>query len=367
MRLITACLFVVVSVVVVIMVIAGSQRVVSPDLPDESFDGITLPSRFILDVFAEGLGSPRMMLYRNNILYVSIPSQGKVMALKDSDNDGKADIYSTFIENLGNPHGIDFNDGWYYIAEERRVIRVKANNDNKADMDTLQVLIDDLPSGSGHSSRTIRIHEGKFYLSIGSSCNACIEKDERRAAITSCNLDGSGCDVFASGIRNAVGFVFHDSKIYATDNGRDRLGEDIPPDEINVIEKGKDYGWPYCYGSRIRDPEFSKADCSVTQPPLVELQAHSAPLGLSFYTGSRFPLEYSGDLFVAYHGSWNRKEPTGYKVVRIDFPSLEVKDFATGWLNGSDVSGRPVDVIEANGGLLVSDDSSGRIYRIYYK
>jgi glucose/arabinose dehydrogenase len=169
--------------------------------------------------------------------------------------------------------------------------------------------------------------------------------------------------------------VFHPvtGKLYATNNGRDWLGDDLPPDEINLIEQGNDYGWPICYGKNIHDTDFDPNDhdtdpCANKTPSLVDLQAHSAPLGLAFYNGSTFPEEYQGDLFVCYHGSWNRDDPTGYKIVSIDMESLNVTDFATGWLKGNGtVIGRPVDVIVAeDGSLLVSDDNAGKIYRISY-
>ena len=189
-------------------------------------------------------------------------------------------------------------------------------------------------------------------------------------------MDGTGCSVYARGLRNSVGFVFHPTTglMYATENGRDMLGDDLPPDEINSIEEGKNYGWPICYGKNIHDTHFDRNvyirnPCLGLMPSLVDLQAHSAPLGLAFYTGDNFPQEYRGDLFVAYHGSWNRKEATGYKIVRIDMQDLTVKDFATGWLTTTgNVLGRPVDIIVADdGSLFVSDDNAGKIYRISYQ
>ncbi|MCZ7357212.1 MAG: PQQ-dependent sugar dehydrogenase [Candidatus Methanoperedens sp.] len=363
---------------VVVFVLFGLQ----PSVKSSASGNISLPQGFRIDVYAGDLGGspvsypgPRMMLLKDNVLFVTITNQGRIVALPDRNNDKKADGVITFIDKLNNPHGIDYFDGWFYIAEENRVIRVKSNG-SVADMNTLEVLIDNLPTG-GHFTRTIKIHNNSLFLSIGSSCNVCIEQDERRATITRCNLDGSGCNVFAKGLRNAVGFVFHPvtGKLYATDNGRDWLGDDLPPDEINLIEEGKNYGWPICYGNNIHDADFDKNTyirnpCMepFEMPGLVDLQAHSAPLGLAFYYGDSFPEEYRGNLFVAYHGSWNRKEPTGYKIVSINMTSFSVKDFATGWLQGRIVLGRPVDVVVAeDGSLFVSDDNAGKIYRISYK
>ncbi|MDF1532463.1 MAG: PQQ-dependent sugar dehydrogenase [ANME-2 cluster archaeon] len=268
-----------------------------------------------------------MLLLKDGILYVSLTRQGKVVALPESDRDNKADETIIFIDGLNNPHGLDFSDGWFYIAEETRVIRIKdRNNDLVADRDSLEVLIDDLPGG-GHFTRSMRIHNNNLYLSIGSSCNVCNEQDGRRAAISRCDLDGTDCEIFARGLRNAVGITFHPltGEMYVTENGRDLLGDDIPPDELNLVREGTNYGWPICYGQNIHDTQFDKnvyirnpCEQPFEMPALVDLQAHSAPLGLMFYYGENFPEQYRGDLFVAFHGSWNRKEPTGYKIVTID-------------------------------------------------
>ncbi|HIH45236.1 MAG TPA: sorbosone dehydrogenase family protein [Candidatus Methanoperedenaceae archaeon] len=373
--------------IIMIAVAAAVLFGIRPAVKPDTTDFIQLPPGFKIGVFADNLDGlavsypgpnpgPRMMLLLNHTLYVSIPNRGKVVALPDLNNDMKADSTITFIDSLNMPHGIDFYDDWFYIAEENRVIRVRdVDNDMKADNGTLEVLINDLPTG-GHFTRTIKVRNNSLFISIGSSCNVCYEKDERRAAIIRCDLNGTGCRVFARGLRNAVGFIFHPvtGKMYSTDNGRDWLGENLPPDEINLVEDGKNYGWPVCYGKNIHDTDFDKNvyirnPCMepFEMPSLVDLQAHSAPLGLAFYYGNSFPQEYRGDLFVAYHGSWNRLEPTGYKIVSIDMDTFTVKDFATGWLDGTNVRGRPVDIIVADdGSLLVSDDNAGKIYRIYY-
>src|SRR3990172_4015946 len=378
-------IWILIALFVIILVSMFILLGIKPAFKTDSLAGISMPDGFKIDVFAGDLdGSlvsypgpnpgPRIIVVRDGVLFVTIPNRGSVVALPDRDNDKKADEVITFIDNLNRPHGTDFYEGWFYIAEENRVIKVKEKG-LKADKNTLEVLIDDLPAG-GHFTRTIKVHDGSIYLSAGSSCNVCHEKDERRGAITKCNLDGKECRIFAKGLRNAVGFVFHPitDRIYATDNGRDWLGEDLPPDEINLVEEGKNYGWPVCYGKNVHDTDFDKNvyirnPCMepFEIPSLKDLQAHSAPLGLAFYYGDSFPLEYRGRLFVAFHGSWNRKEPTGHKIVSIDMNDLSVKDFATGWLDGNNVLGRPVDIIAADdGSLFVSDDNAGLIYRISY-
>ncbi|HEY9207250.1 MAG TPA: PQQ-dependent sugar dehydrogenase [Candidatus Methanoperedens sp.] len=373
----------VVALVAAMIVSFGFKPAVKPDSQGE----ISLPEGFRIDVFSGNLGGspvsgpgpspgPRMMLLNKGVLFVTIPNQGRVVALPDRNGDKKADEAVTFIDGLNNPHGIDYYDGWFYIAEESRVIKVKDENNDLISDDSREILINDLPTG-GHFTRTVKIRNDSLYVSIGSSCNVCYEQDERRAAILKCNLNGTGCRVFAKGLRNAVGFVFHplSGKIYATENGRDYLGEDLPPDEINIIGEGNNYGWPICYGKNIHDTDFDKNvyvrnPCMepFEIPSLIDLQAHSAPLGLAFYYGDNFPREYRGSLFVAYHGSWNRRVPTGYKIVNIDMNTFKVKDFATGWLAGDNVLGRPVDIIVADdGSLFVSDDNAGKIYRISYQ
>lgn len=339
---------------------------------------IKLPNAFQIGIFADDLGKSfnlpgpnkgvRFMEFYNGVLFASIPNAGIVVALPDKNKDGKADEVVKVIEGLNKPHGIAFFNGYIYVANEDNAIKAKINEDFIVDKATIEYLVD-LPKG-GHWTRTIRLYNGSLYISVGSSCNNCIEDDIRRGSILKCTLDGK-CQPYARGIRNAVGFTFHPltNEIYATENSRDFLGDDLPPDEINIIKADKHYGWPFCYGKNIVDPEFKNTNCNNKEPSFIDIQAHSAPLGLAFNFGNNFPDDYKGDLFVAYHGSWNRKEKTGYKVVSIDLETKEVKDFATGWLTkDGDVLGRPVDVIFDDEGIIyVSDDNAGIIYRVWYK
>ncbi|MBI2658381.1 PQQ-dependent sugar dehydrogenase [Candidatus Woesearchaeota archaeon] len=346
---------------------------------------INLPAGFEIGIFASELGKSlfnvpgpskgvRFMEFYNDVLFASLPNSGVVVALPDKNKDGKADEIIKVINGLKRPHGIAFKDDHMYVANENSVIKARLKDDLTADKSTIEHIID-LPSG-GHWTRTIRINGSNLFVSIGSSCNVCIENDERRASILKCSPDGN-CDVYASGIRNAVGFVFHHEtkEMYSTENSRDLLGDDLPPDEINIIKEGRNYGWPVCYGKNIHDGEFDKNTyirnpCMepFEAPSYIDIPAHSAPLGLAFNFGDNFPSQYKGDLFVAYHGSWNRKEKTGYKVVRINMETNEISDFAAGWLQDEKVSGRPVDVIfDKEGVMYVSDDYSGMIYRIWYE
>jgi glucose/arabinose dehydrogenase len=215
----------------------------------------------------------------------------------------------------------------------------------------------------------------KLYVSIGSSCNVCIENDQRRATIMRYNLDGSGGEIYSSGLRNTVGFEFNDGKLWGLDMGRDQIGDDIPPDEVNIIKQGANYGWPYCYGDRTNNPEFSDKQeyCKAnTVAPVLGLQAHSAPLGIAFENQAAkqsWPKVYQNGFFAALHGSWNRTVPTGYKVVWVDTKSNPMKayNFITGWLDGSGAWGRPVGIgFDSKGNMYISDDKQNLVYKVTY-
>jgi glucose/arabinose dehydrogenase len=240
-----------------------------------------------------------------------------------------------------------------------------------------KVIVPNLPADGQHNTRTVLIGpDGKLYVSIGSTCNVCNETDPHRAAIWVYNLDGSGGRLYAKGLRNAVGMAINplNNQIWVTNNGRDYLGDNSPPETVYALQDGGDYGWPRCHAGDIVDPQFgSPGACNGVVQPLVKMQAHSAPLGLAFYDAGPFPDLYHG-LFVAFHGSWNRTVPTGYKVVFIPLNSSgnvsgPVQDFISGWLNNNgDASGRPVGLtVGPDGALYVSDDKGGMIYRISYE
>jgi glucose/arabinose dehydrogenase len=341
-------------------------------LPDE----VSVPEGFGISLYADGLADPRMMtMGPDGHVYLAERGANRIVRLPDRDGDGVVDDVEVVADGLSAPSSIDFyEDGSLYIGETRRVLRVTLTG-SPAVADEVEVIVDGLPSG-GHSTRTVLFSPdwAWLYVSVGSSCNICEEDDSRRAAIVRYRPDGSGEEIYATGLRNAVGITFRPGtdELWATNNGRDWMGDDQPPETIYVVEEGDDAGWPQCHSGRIVDPEFGEpGDCEGVLDPVVEMQAHSAPLGLRFYTGTQFPEVYHGDLFVAFHGSWNRSVPTGYKVVRIPIEGGQpgaVMDFATGWLreDGSDW-GRPVDVLTAkDGSLLISDDDGGRIYRVFY-
>jgi glucose/arabinose dehydrogenase len=347
---------------------------------------LKLPPGFSISVFARGLGSPRVMVMDpGGTLLASIPSRGSVVALPDKNGDGFADGVVTVVDGLNRPHGLAFRCDpkcRLYIAEEDKVtvysydsLSMKAVREKK---------IADLPDGGGHVTRTLLFMpapEGdRLLIAVGSSCNVCREDDWRRAKILAVPAGGGELRPFASGLRNSVFMAVNPKteKIWATEMGRDFLGDNRPPDEINIIEDGRNYGWPFCFGKNIHDSDFdpdNRVQCRTpeTYPSHIDVPAHSAPLGLAFFPAKGWPEEYRNDLLVAYHGSWNRSVPTGYKIVRYrlggDGRYLGVEDFASGWLTKTGRAlGRPVDiVIRPDGTIFVSDDKAGVIYLMSLK
>jgi glucose/arabinose dehydrogenase len=340
---------------------------------------IKLPPGFRLETFARDLPGARFMaLDPSGTLLVSQPRQSRVVALPDGNHDGRSDRVLTVAEGLNRPHGLAFKDGALYVAETGRVLRFRYDPVSHRASEPSPI-VPSLPAGGGHWTRTIAFApDGRLFVSVGSSCNVCKESDARRAAIVRYEADGSGERLFATGLRNAVGIAFlpGTSTLWATVNERDWKGDDLPPEYVTEVKEGGFYGWPECFVAAkkvVQDDRAAGDRCQKVTLPTVEIQAHSAPLGMAFYTGQQFPTEYRGSLFVAYHGSWNRSVPTGYKVVRIPFangrPSGAVEDFATGWLGGDrQLAGRPVDVLVApDGALYISDDHAGAVYRVTYR
>lgn len=358
---------------------ACSRTVEAPGAEADAPRG--LPPGFTLSVYAEGLGKARFLAFGPDtknpggppVLYVTAVREGQVLALPDRDRDGRADEVVRFYQGLSSPHGLAWRDGWLYVGETHRVVRLR-DTDGDLRADEREIVVPNLPDRGQHFTRTVGFGpDGKLYVSVGSSCNVCRESDRRRAAILRFNVDGTSPEIFAHGLRNAVGFTWHpDTKeLWATDNGRDWLGDDLPPEELNLVRRGDDHGWPYCYGDRIPDPDLGSPErCAKTVPATFEMQAHSAPLGLGFYTGTMFPEEYRGDLFIAFHGSWNRSVPTGYKVVRVRFQDgkpVGIEDFVDVFVEGGRVKHRPVDVLTGpDGALYISDDHRGTIFRLTY-
>jgi glucose/arabinose dehydrogenase len=340
---------------------------------------LQLPPGFEVNLFAEGLQGPRFIAFGpDGHLYVADRGNNRIVALPDADRDGKADELRVFAEDLNQPHNLVYYEGAWFVGVPSGVVRLE-DTDGDGVADQRATLIDDYPTSGNHRTRTVAfLPDGRMVVSIGSSCNVCEEEDPRRAAVLI--YDGpqaTGERLFARGLRNAVGLAVHPQtgELWATNNGRDLMGDDVPPDTVDIVRDGADYGWPRCHAGDVVDPEFGGPDaCDGVTQPVARIQAHSAPLGLAFYTGETFPGDYQGDLFIAYHGSWNRSEPTGYKVVRLPVRAGEVagpiEDFAVGWLDQETdrASGRPVGLaVGPDGALYVSDDKGGFIYRISYR
>jgi glucose/arabinose dehydrogenase len=329
---------------------------------------LNLPQGWRAQLFAAGLAGPRLLAFdEQGVLHVTLTRAGAVVALPDRDQDGVADGVVAVREGLERPHGLAFRDGWLYIAETGRVVRLRGAAGG-LERPTLESVVPELPAGGNHYTRTLGFGpDGGLYVSVGSSCNVCVEPDPRRAAILRFEADGSGGRIYARGLRNAVGFTWQPGTgaLIATNNGRDMLGDDLPPETLNVVRDGDDFGWPRCHVGRLVDPDFGRADaCSGVAAPRAEMQAHAAPLGLAFYPDA-------ASVLVAQHGSWNRSVPVPPQLVRVVLRAdggSAVEPFASGWqLGGGEASrwGRPVDVAAGpDGAVYVSDDGAGAIYRL---
>lgn len=344
----------------------------------ESVDDLSVPEGFTVNVFANVGGKTRMLAPYGGSMYVTRPEQGDVLRLADMDDDGVAEVTATAVSGYTMVHGITFVDDTVYLATPTELIRGTVGDDGT--FGALETLIDDLPDGGQHPLRTLGIGpDGALYLSIGSSCDACAETNPEHATLLRVALDGSSRSIFASGLRNTIGFGWHPDtdQLWGMDNGSDWRGNELPPEELNHIEQGGDYGWPYCYAKKAIDPIIADppdttkaAYCEATLSSVLENQAHEAPIGMVFYDGMAFPSEYQGSAFVAMHGSWNRNPATGYKIVRVVFEDgqpTNIEDFVTGFLNeeGTATFGRPAGVaVDGEGALLFSDDSNGVVYRV---
>lgn len=336
---------------------------------------IKLPPGFKIEIYADNLPGARSMAFgEKGTLFVGTRTVGDVYAVVDTDANQKADKSYTIATNLTAPNGVAFRNGSLYLAEIFRITRFDDIEDHLADPPKPVLVNQQLPREGHHGWKFIKFGpDDKLYVPVGAPCNVCEKDDKRYASILRMNPDGRGIELFASGIRNTVGFDWHpDTKeLWFTDNGRDNLGDNQPPDELNHASKAKmHFGFPYCHGGTIRDPEFRKYPCQAFTPPAQKLGPHVAALGMRFYTGKMFPEEYRNQIFIAEHGSWNRSAKLGYRVMLVKLEGDKVvsyEPFAEGWLQGDKAWGRPVDVqIAPDGALLVSDDQAGVIYRISY-
>ena len=345
--------------------------------PDATLHGrLRAGHGLVVSRFATGLPSVRFLRpTAAGDLVASQPRLGRVaLVLADRDGDGRSDGTRELIGGLDRPHGLALHDGRLYVSEAGAIGRIRFDQSARQTSGSFERIVTRLPVGGNHWTRTVRVGpDGWLYVSVGSSCNACIEDDPRRAAILRYRLDGSGEEVFATGLRNSVGFDWRSEtgEMFATDNGRDLLGDDFPPCELNLIERGQFYGWPVANGDRVPDPDFGAgrdADIARTRPPAFAFGAHNAPLGITFIRSPAAPKALRGAAIVALHGSWNRTRKAGYKVVALFWDergSVRQEDVLVGFEVGEDVVGRPVDVVEGvDGAIYVSDDYAGSIHRL---
>ena len=371
---------------------ADAQDVVSPPAgsvayEDTTLDRIVLPDGFRVALYATGVDNARMIvLSESGTLFISTRGEGDLYAARDLDEDGFAERVDTLATGMNLPNGIALRDGDLYFAEIDKVWRIDdiesklpermAGDDPPGALGLEPALVSDaFPGDRHHGWKFIAFGpDDKLYVPVGAPSNIC-EPGDPYASIMRMDPDGSNLEVFARGVRNSVGFTWHPEtdEMWFTDNGRDMMGDDIPPCELNhAPEAGMHFGYPYFHGGDIADPEFGEGHTATDYTfPAQPLGPHVAPLGLEFYTASNFPDEYRGRLFIAEHGSWNRSSKIGYRVMQVTLDGDEVtsyEPFATGWLQGEETSGRPVDIeVMADGSMLVSDDQGGRIYRIWHE
>ena len=336
---------------------------------------LKVPSGWTVNIAAGGLGKPRMLQIGNaGELYITRRDAGDVLLLKDVDGDHKFDELKTVVADFKGVHGIAIKDRWLYLCNNRELKRYKLNEDGSAGM--MESLFNDLPDGGQHGNRTMAFGpDGMLYLSVGSTCNDCNETNKENATMLQIDPETRKRTVYARGLRNTIGFDWQPGtgELYGVDNGSDAKGDNIPPEELNQIKKDRDYGWPLVFGKQIPDETreeppgtTKKIYAKTTEPSVLDFPAHSAPLAFKFFSSSSH--SYNGDALVCWHGSWNKKNPDGYKVQRIKFENGKpkgVEDFLSGFLNPTrrERFGRPAGLaITAEGVVYVSDDANGVIY-----
>ncbi|UJH67339.1 sorbosone dehydrogenase family protein [Allomuricauda sp. SCSIO 65647] len=343
-------------------------------------DRLNLPEGFRIEIFAEGIDDARSMaLGDKGTLFVGTRRANKLYALQDTDGDYRVDKTIVLDTAMQMPNGVAFRNGSLYVAEVNRLLKY---DDIESQLDSLpepEVIYDDYPTEYHHGWKYIAFGpDDKLYVPVGAPCNICDStvSDKRYAAITRMNADGSNREIYAHGVRNTVGFTWHPEthELWFTDNGRDMMGDDIPPCELNrASEMGQHFGYPFCHGDSIKDPEFGdQRPCSEFEPPAQNLGAHVAPLAVKFYRGDMFPEEYKKYAFIAEHGSWNRSKKVGYRIALVALQGNEAVSYSTfidGWLDDEtqEQFGRPVDMLFLkDGSMLISDDYGDAIYRVSY-
>ncbi len=338
---------------------------------------IRMPAGFKISAFAENVfGARSMAMGPAGVLFVGTRQMGQVYAILDQNGDGKADRVTVIADNLNQPNGVAVLDGDLYVAEVSRILRFRQIEGRLDTPGVPEVVYAQYPKELNHGAKYIRFGpDGKLYVPVGAPCNACLSDDPVFATITRLNPDGSAFEIYARGVRSTAGMDWHPrtGQLWFTDNGRDHMGEDLPPDELNRVSMpGEHFGFPYCHAGTIPDPEFGGTQsCSQFTPPVALLGVHVRAMGMHFYTGTMFPESYREQIFIAEHGSWNHRRKAGYRLSLVRLRQdkvLSYEPFAEGWLNGESSWGRPADLVQmADGSLLVSDDQAGMIYRISYQ
>ncbi|TVZ14267.1 PQQ-dependent sugar dehydrogenase [Maribacter sp. MAR_2009_72] len=349
------------------------------DSTDLALLELNLPEGFNIEVYARGIdGARSMAMGDNGTLFVGTRNENTVYAIQDNDGDFKADNV-IILDTMEVPNGIAIRNGDLYVAQVGSLWKYPSIEDQLGKSVEKELVYDDFPTEFHHGWKYIAFGpDDKLYVPVGAPCNICnrTNEDERFATISRMDPDGSNREIYARGVRNSVGFTWHPEtkEMWFTDNGRDMLGDDIPPCELNkVTEAGQHFGYPFCHGGIVKDPEFGdERQCSDFVSPALQLGAHVAPLGIKFYTGTMFPQEYKGRAFIAEHGSWNRSKKVGYRIMMVDIEEGEVignEVFIDGWLDDVEqkASGRPVDMLMLkDGSMLISDDFGDAIYRVTY-
>lgn len=339
-------------------------------------DRIALPDGFIIAEYVSGIPDARSMaIGPKGTLIVGTRNDGRLWAVLDTNGDFRVDRKVAIASGLTNPNGVAFNGADLYVAERSRILKYPNIEERIDRVPQPQIIKADFPSQQHHGWKYIAFGpDGYLYVPVGAPCNICLEKDPRFASITRMKPDGSDFSIFAKGIRNTVGFDWHPKtkELWFTENRADGMGDTVPSDELNRASvAGLHFGFPYCHEGDIPDPEYGHLrSCDQFKQPVVKLGAHVAALGMKFYTGTMFPPHYRNRIFIAEHGSWDRSEKVGYRVVTVDISANppDTAVFASGWLKNGKVWGRPVDVLELkDGSLLISDDYAGAIYRVSYE
>ena len=357
-----------------LMTLASASACAGDDL---RLGNITLPPGFAIEVYADKVpGARSMALGTGGTIFVGTRGQGKVFALVTTDVERRKVEVITIASGLNSPNGVAFRDGALYVAEINRIIRFDRIEERLRNPPIPVVVNNSFPTESHHGWKFIRFGpDDRLYVPVGAPCNVCESGDPRFASIMRMDPQGTKAEIFAHGVRNTVGFDWHPltNELWFTDNGRDWLGNDQPPDELNRAPvMGLHFGFPYWHGSALADPKFGKGHRrdEFTRPEM-ELGPHVASLGMRFYTGNMFPSDYRNRIFIAEHGSWNRSDPTGYRITQVRLKgnrAVSYEVFAQGWLQDGGAWGRPVDLqVMPDGSLLVSDDKAGAVYRITYR